>query len=75
MVEKEISSLLKSYNEKLQKSINDMIDFHFEFETIHQFEDGNGRVGRLLMFKECLKENIVPFIIDEEVRLFYFIVD
>lgn len=72
MVEKEISSLLKSYNEKLQKSINDIIDFHFEFETIHPFEDGNGRVGRLLMFKECLKENIVPFIIDEEVRLFYY---
>ena len=72
MVEKEISNLLKSYNEKSQKSFNDIVDFHFEFETIHPFEDGNGRVGRLIMFKECLKENIVPFIIDEEVRLFYY---
>lgn len=72
MVEKEVSNLLESYKKKSQKSINDIIDFHFEFETIHPFEDGNGRVGRLLMFKECLKENIVPFIIDEEVRLFYY---
>ena len=72
MVEKEISNLLESYEKISQKSINDIIDFHFEFETIHPFEDGNGRVGRLLMFKECLKENIVPFIIDEEVRLFYY---
>lgn len=72
MVEKEISNLLESYKKKSQKSINDIVDFHFEFESIHPFEDGNGRVGRLLMFKECLKENIVPFIIDEEVRLFYY---
>ena len=72
MVEKEILNLLKSYNNKSQKSFNDIVDFHFEFETIHPFEDGNGRVGRLIMFKECLKENIVPFIIDEEVRLFYY---
>lgn len=72
LVEKEISNLIKSYEKISQKSINDIIDFHFEFETIHPFEDGNGRVGRLLMFKECLKENIVPFIIDEEVRLFYY---
>lgn len=72
MVEKEISNLLKSYGGKSQKSINDIVDFHFEFESIHPFEDGNGRVGRLIMFKECLKENIVPFIIDEESRLFYY---
>lgn len=72
MVEKEISNLLKSYEKKSQKSINDIVDFHFEFEIIHPFEDGNGRVGRLIMFKECLKENIVPFIIDEESRLFYY---
>ena len=72
LVEKEISNLIKSYEKISQKSINDIIDFHFEFETIHPFEDGNGRVGRLLMFKECLKENIVPFIIDEESRLFYY---
>lgn len=72
MVEKEVSNLLESYEKKSQKSINDIIDFHFEFETIHPFEDGNGRVGRLLMFKECLKENIMPFIIDESVRLFYY---
>ncbi len=72
MVEKEISNLIKSYEKISQKSIDDIVDFHFEFETIHPFEDGNGRVGRLLMFKECLKENIVPFIIDEESRLFYY---
>ena len=48
------------------------IDFHYSFETIHPFQDGNGRVGRLIMFKECLKNNIVPFIIDEDLKMFYY---
>lgn len=69
-VEKELEKLLKDYANK--KDLESIIDFHFYFEKIHPFEDGNGRVGRLLMFKECLKNNIIPFIIDEEHRLFYY---
>ncbi|MGJ0157579.1 Fic family protein [Campylobacter coli] len=69
--------LVKEHLEKLFQSykvhnIEDIIDFHFHFEKIHPFEDGNGRVGRLLMFKECLKNNITPFIVDEEHKLFYY---
>ena len=48
------------------------LDFHVRFESIHPFQDGNGRVGRLIMFRECLKHNIVPFIITEELKLFYY---
>lgn len=70
MVNKEIESILKAYKE--QNSFEDIVEFHYKFEKIHPFEDGNGRVGRLLMFKECLKNNIAPFIIDEEHRLFYY---
>ena len=54
------------------KTLNDIIEFHYRFEYIHPFQDGNGRVGRLLMFKECLKYNIVPFIIDENLKMFYY---
>lgn len=68
-VENEMNLLLRSYQ---VNNINDLINFHFYFEKIHPFEDGNGRVGRLLMFKECLNNSIVPFIIDEEHRLFYY---
>ena len=71
-VNKQIQNLLYSYNKSHNKTIKDLIDFHFNFEKIHPFEDGNGRVGRLLMFKECLKENIIPFIIDEKHKLFYY---
>ena len=52
--------------------MEDVLEFHVAFEMIHPFQDGNGRVGRLIMFKECLKYNIVPFIIDEEHKLFYY---
>jgi len=68
----EIKKLLLSYNNLSQKSLTDLISFHHDFESIHPFQDGNGRVGRLIMFKECLKNNIVPFIIDEELKLFYY---
>lgn len=71
-VEKEIKKLLDSYNKKTTKILNDILDFHHKFEKIHPFQDGNGRIGRLIMFKECLKHNIVPFIIYDDIKLFYY---
>jgi len=71
-VEKEMRNLLKKYNRKKSKSFEEIIEFHYMFERIHPFQDGNGRVGRLIMFKECLKNNIVPFIIDESLKEFYY---
>ena len=71
-VEDEIKSLIEWYNNIKNKTLNDIIEFHYRFESIHPFQDGNGRVGRLLMFKECLKYNIVPFIIDEKLKMFYY---
>ena len=67
-----IKALLKEYNSKLKITFDDILDFHVRFESIHPFQDGNGRVGRLIMFKECLKHNIVPFIITEELKMFYY---
>lgn len=64
--------LLSNYHQINKKTLVDIIDFHHQFELIHPFQDGNGRVGRLIMFKECLAHNIIPFIIDEEVKLFYY---
>lgn len=64
--------LLKEYNTKEEKSFEDILDFHVRFERIHPFQDGNGRVGRLIMFKECLKYDIVPFIIEDNLKLFYY---
>lgn len=64
--------LLTEYNSIENKSFEDILEFHVEFEKIHPFQDGNGRVGRLVMFKECLKYNIVPFIIEDTLKLFYY---
>ena len=71
-VTEEIKKLLTNYNKKQTKTINKIIKFHRDFETIHPFQDGNGRVGRLIMFKECLANNIVPFIIEDEFKLYYY---
>ena len=71
-VEDGVKSLIEWYNNIKNKTLNDIIEFHYRFEYIHPFQDGNGRVGRLLMFKECLKYNIVPFIIDEKLKMFYY---
>lgn len=67
-----MKQLLNDYNKIEQKTIDDIIEFHYNFEIIHPFQDGNGRVGRLIMFKECLANNIVPFIIDEELKFYYY---
>ena len=69
---REMQALLKEYNGKKQKSFEDIIDLHQRFESIHPFQDGNGRVGRLVMFKECLANGYVPFIITEELKMFYY---
>ncbi|MBE7057075.1 MAG: Fic family protein [Ruminococcaceae bacterium] len=71
-VSKEMRKLLDEYNSKENKTLEDIIDFHVRFENIHPFQDGNGRVGRLIMFKECLKYGIVPFIIEDKIKMFYY---
>lgn len=71
-VPKAMRKLLFEYHQKDIIDINDIVDFHYEFEKIHPFQDGNGRVGRLIMFKECLKHNIVPFIIEDQKKMFYY---
>ena len=71
-VEKEMSKLIDWYNSLKQVTIKEIIGFHYKFESIHPFQDGNGRVGRIIMFKECLKNNIIPFIIQDADKLFYY---
>lgn len=70
-VEKDLDNLLNEYYKKKKIKIEDIIDFHYRFEKIHPFGDGNGRVGRMIMFKECLKNNIIPFIVTDDKRAFY----
>ncbi len=70
-VEKDIDKLLEEYSNLKNITIEDIIDFHYRFERIHPFGDGNGRVGRMIMFKECLKNNIMPFIILDRNKPFY----
>ena len=71
-VSKEMKVLLKEYNAKKRKSFDDILDFHHRFERIHPFQDGNGRVGRLIMFKECMTNGYVPSIITDELKWFYY---
>lgn len=71
-VHNEIQALLKEYNGKEHPSFEDIIDFHHRFESIHPFQDGNGRVGRLIMFRESLRLGYVPFIITDELKMFYY---
>jgi len=70
-VEEEINKLLEEYNSKTNINLEDIIDFHYKFEKIHPFGDGNGRVGRIIMFKECLKNNIMPFIVLDDDKPYY----
>lgn len=67
-----IGALLDTYNASKKHTLEQIVEFHHDFECIHPFQDGNGRVGRLILFKECLKNNIVPFIIEDDLKMFYY---
>jgi len=71
-VQESMQRLIEGYNAKDQRTFEDILDFHVRFEKIHPFQDGNGRVGRLIMFKECLRSGVVPFIITDELKMFYY---
>ena len=67
-----MAKLIEDYNGGTDKALDELLDFHVRFERIHPFQDGNGRVGRLILFKECLRFGIVPFIIDDRNKMFYY---
>ena len=67
-----MTALLDEYNAADKHDLHGLAKFHADYEAIHPFQDGNGRGGRLLMFKECLKHNIVPFIIEDDLKMFYY---
>ena len=71
-VPSEMKKLLETYNSAEVKTLDDLLDFHVSFERIHPFQDGNERVGRLILFKECLHWDIVPFIITDDLKMFYY---
>ena len=71
-VEAEMEKLLSWYEGLEEKRFRDLLEFHYRFECIHPFQDGNGRVGRLILFKECLRHGFVPFVIDEQLKAFYY---
>lgn len=72
MVSSQMQKLIKAYNDESMHKLDDILEFHYRFEMIHPFQDGNGRVGRLILFKECLRNDIVPFIISDEFKMFYY---
>lgn len=71
-VSKKMKALISDYKKLETVAFDDLLDFHYRFEVIHSFQDGNGRVGRLILFKECLRNGIVPFIIEDDMKMYYY---